>query len=1395
MVIKAWIKTCFSSLLLSLASPNYGVIPDIKYNTISTDEIADVENMGANGSFAFLLEKDVEWKNATTPLMPVTHQKDWYFTSADDKNKKGVSLLQSGKALFSVRTNRELIFDHLSHLRIQNSICTDDSFIILHGADLSISNTAEVSLKNNQTNSTFSPLRAGVILANTGAHVRMFNNTRVDIEGNSISSADVVQGGAIVGGYSGYISLHHNTALNITNNSANGNAEAYGGAFFVRDNSDAQWVMNDTVQVSGNHVTGESAACGGAIYSEGNILIAGNKSVTFENNYENTDGNITLRSISVSSYYTDKKLELSAPENGHITFYDSIRVDGNTSVQLNASGTDLLGNSYTGGGDIVFSGATTRQHLEAILKRAATDEEVTASRTSVIQGLTQLHAGSLIVEDDAILCGFGLTALAGNNANIVLKSGHLHHAGYTIELRSGTTLTSTGQSSIQARDITFKSGATLAFHLDAAMNQQHSLTLSGNVVWEDGAILSLRSNGALRDGAVYSLLTHQGISGTPGYWTESAIRIDAETARFDDFYWQNGTLFYKVKLPTLTAATWCGDESRRWDKSGFNWKQSSFSYAYTDDLPVIFGDTGCGELELIGDLSPQSVTVNNSDGKDYTWKAATGGGQLTGGMKLVKHGAGALNIALSNSYTGGTEISGGTLVTQHSRALGNGDILLLGGRLTAESTLNLGEGQRLIFQGGLACGEISTAANSRVVLNQDAEYTSGTFTLGGGTIDFQQHHLDISGTLSIARETLLNVQDYTAPGAYKLISWQTLVGNTNLLTLQTSDTDFHYMLHVQDNCLTLHITGDTLKWTQLSGTWSTGSTGGWESGVFTDGAHISFAQGGSCDIVGKVCPASIRVSGAETTHFTGAGSISGQTILTKEGSGTLKMGTANDFTGNVILNGGTLEMLHPDALGKAEVEVNTATLKLSAQQEIKQSIRLADGMLDGAATLADAGQIHVQNRGTMRGHLHLNGGSLSLQENANFLAAGGMSQQRGSVRMQRFSRLQIDGHLTLSGGNIYLAHGATIEVKGSLTLNGSTHLELESGAFADGTILISTQGDFIGSLDSLDLHYNGNLTRRSAGEYELKFVDNNVVLHHIPEEPILPPAPQQEPKPKKTKHLELSLANWGIALASNTFVDALHGAQLYSGAVGESRNRIWVSGLGGYLSLNDVTTPEIFVCGAALGVEFGDSSDSKTGAAFGYTYGMGGNDDWDNVQQHSVFVALYGSNTLHRSDSASDIVTLHWSLACGHTDSEMEDGSAAVSPLSLQADTRVSWSHSLSESFSTHLFGGAQYLAVRGDETATIETNALRYLRAESGVGCCWGITDDILVYAESSLSQDLIRQNPCPGRNPGRTGFRASIGLQETLKESWMLHAHYSFERRSHTRQHSCHISLGRSF
>lgn len=144
---------------------------------------------------------------------------------------------------------------------------------------------------------------------------------------------------------------------------------------------------------------------------------------------------------------------------------------------------------------------------------------------------------------------------------------------------------------------------------------------------------------------------------------------------------------------------------------------------------------------------------------------------------LVKRGVGTLTLSGTNTYTGGTAISGGTLRIAHAQALPGAVTLVTGstleisvagvscGSLSGSGTLKVSGGMPLNVTGAMAAGTIAIEVANLESLNTRQSYTlvtagatpSGTYTLVNGRFPWMLRVEGHSLVLRAQKATLLSI--------------------------------------------------------------------------------------------------------------------------------------------------------------------------------------------------------------------------------------------------------------------------------------------------------------------------------------------------------------------------------------------------------------------------------------------------------------------------------------------------------------------------------------------------------------------------------------------------------------------------------------------------------------
>ncbi|NLQ17935.1 DUF4347 domain-containing protein [Marinomonas sp. M1K-6] len=503
-----------------------------------------------------------------------------------------------------------------------------------------------------------------------------------------------------------------------------------------------------------------------------------------------------------------------------------------------------------------------------------------------------------------------------------------------------------------------------------------------------------------------------------------------------------------------------------------------------------------GTLTLSGGLS-----IINGAG-DTTTIAST----LAGDGSLAKTGDGKLTLSSSsNSYSGTTEVTGGTLSISSDANLGGDDVILRGGAnfITVNNVLTVdnnfaietggatfnqtgsghltlsgqiaGDG-KLIKAGG---GSMTLSANydsfeggvqiNNGTLNAKASTDGlgyGAVTLVGGTLAFSDAGTVGNNITVSADATISNSTDVTLNG---IISGDGALTKAGAGTMKLSAEENTHTGNVTVTAGTLAVSG--------------GSSIGDDSAVTVNsGASLSLLLGnetiGSLAGVGSVSLGySLTVGNASSTTFSGVISSIGTYGINKVGAGTLTLSGANTYTGSTNVSAGTLVA----SGGSAIADSSALTVASGATFELDSFSYEAVGSIAGAGSI-------VGNGGTL-----IVGGN-----NASTTFSGVISEGSEALALTKLG----SGTLTLSASNTYsgstavLAGGLSISSdsnlgSGALTLNSGTLSVTGNGANIDNAISLLSNGGVV-SVDtgvaatlSGAISGAGSLTKSSAGEGSL----------------------------------------------------------------------------------------------------------------------------------------------------------------------------------------------------------------------------------------------------------------------------------------------------------------------
>jgi len=244
--------------------------------------------------------------------------------------------------------------------------------------------------------------------------------------------------------------------------------------------------------------------------------------------------------------------------------------------------------------------------------------------------------------------------------------------------------------------------------------------------------------------------------------------------------------------------------------------------------------------------------------------------QISGSDGLQKNGLGTLALSGTNNYTGGTNISAGTVIASVAGSLGTGSV-------TNNATLNL-TGGAITYTG------LSTGLSGNGTVNVTLGTGSGTTTLNGNYSNF-------TGTWNVG------IGAAAAAGKLRMDGADNAAATINVLTNATAWTSGNSVTHKASIFLNGGDTGETIGQLRVEGgaTWA-----------------------GTVTLAGNITGSGDNTVGAFSNFGVISGNIGetgGSRALSKGGNGTIILSGANTYTGATTVNAGTLVARSATALG------------------------------------------------------------------------------------------------------------------------------------------------------------------------------------------------------------------------------------------------------------------------------------------------------------------------------------------------------------------------------------------------------------------------------------------------------------------------------------------------
>ncbi|EOJ6557597.1 autotransporter outer membrane beta-barrel domain-containing protein [Salmonella enterica subsp. enterica serovar Senftenberg] len=617
-----------------------------------------------------------------------------------------------------------------------------DASVYAHGGAVTINNSGTMDSSvfgvYVTTGHTLNNLAGGSITANTAVQLNGNNNTLAnagailgDTNGVTISGSGntLTSQGKITGGTNAVLINSGSKNNTITLNTG---TEISGS--ITDDNNSAS--ANNNLILDGEGTLGSSISGLNSVTSSGDWTLSGatmNLSGTTNSALWVKSGTLILNGAMTAKGATvDSGTTLQIGNGGTLGAFNGDIVDNGT-LTFNRSDAAAYGSVISGSGNVVKQGGG----------------ELTLSNNNSYSGGTTIAEGTLTATAGGAL-GSGnidnrayLKLDAASASDPFIVADLTTHSGATVEIGAGSTLqanTLTQQDgSTLTADLTETSGPVIRaknVNLDGTLNVASpasqepirstddliSLALieSDNAISGDFDDITINGN-AMNPDAFITVVGQKNVNDTHYDLVETLTwYADRDNAAID----AHGTFNLADADDSFTVNTVLEDVDANsgWNgqsltKTGAGTLILNAENTYTGGTTISDGTLVANNVEALGTGNvTDNATLELNTGGDFD-NAISGSGQV------VKSGDETLTLSGANSYTGGTTISGGTLVASNVEALGTGDV-------TDNAVLELNTGGD--FDNAISgSGQVVKSGDETLTLSGANSYTGGTLISGG----------------------------------------------------------------------------------------------------------------------------------------------------------------------------------------------------------------------------------------------------------------------------------------------------------------------------------------------------------------------------------------------------------------------------------------------------------------------------------------------------------------------------------------------------------------------------------------------------------------------------------------------------------------------------------------
>jgi fibronectin-binding autotransporter adhesin len=824
-------------------------------------------------------------------------------------------------------------------------------------------------------------------------------------------------------------------------------------------------IMTVTLSIGG---LGSNTTYSGVLQNDSGTLaltvVGGGLTLTGNNNYS---GNTTIAGgtlqIGAGSSLGSLSPSSSLSDNGTLVFNRSDNI---------VQGTQFSGSPISGSGGLAQLGPGSL---------TLNTNNTYSGPTSALGGSLLLSSGTLSPASPVSVAGGAIFGGAGSAGTVSVAPGGTIQGGY-----SGS-----GSLSLAELDFSGSGGATFG-GLAAAYTSTPAISVGSGGLSTSGANAITITVGSLTGastGVAYELVGYSGSIGGSG---TAAFQLATLPSR------ATGRLSFPAGQIDLTIIGkdflhWTGAVSTAWNGSTPNWVLNSTggTTTYIDNPgdAVVFDDRAGtnSTVTIASPVHPSSVTFSNT-ASNYLLQGAGG---IAGNTGLTVNGAGLVTLATSNSYSGATTISSGTLQLGSGAAGQDGSIAAtngvtdnswlvynLAGSQTASypiggsgSLYKAGSGVLTLASFSNSYGGGTTIAGGTISAASNASLGSGTLTLAGGALNTQLSGNTFSnavllgasgGTINDSGNT--SGQDgFSGPitgsgpltilagpnnGLYTNFSNGNLTGASGSVNLASGYLFFQSSGGVNGNASSAYTVNSAdcildYQYLNASSTFNMGSLSGYgniTSGEYGSGMTVTLSVGGLS---------------SNTTYNGALQNDNGTLVLTKVGSGSLTLTGGNTYGGNTTVSAGTLNIAGNGYLyGSGSFTAPSITVAGGAALIVSSTDPYLNplGISNGGGTWNVAGLLSITSNIAQTlpspGGIMLSGGTLAGPASGN----------------SSYGAFFSTGVTINATGNSFITGGLdTVDIAGGsmLTLNptaGTDSLTVTGQVIGGGTLAVSGRG-------------------------------------------------------------------------------------------------------------------------------------------------------------------------------------------------------------------------------------------------------------------------------------------------------------------------------------------------